>query len=733
VKRPTYLDVGRRKLFGRAERKVLGPVDPPPDPAAVADFELGTWRVRPALARMTRADRIVALDPASLAIILILREAPAEGVNRDLLAARLFGPGQHEVPLRSALGFLRRVFSEDGAVRLENAPGDCYRLVIGAPVPGRARSADFSVLAAPAGAVEAWRARRGYSILGWAAAFLVVAGLSVGAFYMLGGPSHALTGRVVSSAVWLEAQGALSAPSFSPDGRRVVYAWQSEGGRSHLYLRALAGGEARQLTKAEGSDQNPVWAPTGGLVAFQRITGPFCELRLIDVEGATDRKLADCAADAAGRITWRRDGASVIFATHAAPDLPRALVAAAIADGALTGVTQPTAGAPGDSDPSMAWSGRRLAFLRTRSPGVADLLLLDSGMPRVTAITQDGAPVHGSAWLPASRALVIASPRSGRDALYTVPADGGIPRFILGGDADLSGPALAPDGRHLLYAAWRTGTRLIELPFAADAEPKPVAWSAGSHYDRDACPSRDGLRMAFVSNRSGHDELWIANPADGSAAQLTHAGLDHLETPGWSGDGRYLVVAGGRLGRIDVWRVDAASGAMTAVTQSGMARAPAFSRDGRYLYFAERNRRWQIWRWTWESGGRREQVTTEGGLRGVEAVDGDTLYYVRPDRPGLWKRSREPGGDETLVTGDLAPEDWNNWTATRQGIYFVVRPDGEHGILALFAFETGAVSHIRPLPRLDPRSGLAVDATGGRAWVATISSRESRLELATLE
>jgi hypothetical protein len=106
---------------------------------------------------------------------------------------------------------------------------------------------------------------------------------------------------------------------------------------------------------------------------------------------------------------------------------------------------------------------------------------------------------------------------------------------------------------------------------------------------------------------------------------------------------------------------------------------------------------------------------------------------VRPDRPGLWKRTREPGGDETLVTGELAKEDWNNWTATRQGIYFVVRPDGEHGMLALYAFETGAVTHIRPLPRLEPRSGLAVDAVSGRVWVATITARAGRLELATVE
>src|SRR3974390_1081610 len=101
VKRPpSYLEVGRRKLFGRPERKILGPVDPPPDPAGVPDFDLGTWRGRPAPPPVARADRIVAHAPASLAVILMLRDAPPEGLNRDLLAARLFGPGEHEAGLR---------------------------------------------------------------------------------------------------------------------------------------------------------------------------------------------------------------------------------------------------------------------------------------------------------------------------------------------------------------------------------------------------------------------------------------------------------------------------------------------------------------------------------------------------------------------------------------------------------------------------------------------------------
>jgi hypothetical protein len=141
VKRPTYLELGRRTVFGRPVKRPIGPVAPPPDPATVADFDLATWRVRPALGRMTKADRILALDPQTLLVLLILAERPPGGVYREELVARVFGPGDdalaHE-KLRRCLSFLRRAFSEDGAVRILNAPGDCFVLEVGAPDPARA-------------------------------------------------------------------------------------------------------------------------------------------------------------------------------------------------------------------------------------------------------------------------------------------------------------------------------------------------------------------------------------------------------------------------------------------------------------------------------------------------------------------------------------------------------------------------------------------------------------------
>ena len=47
-KRPSYLELGRRERFGKRASKPVGPIEPPPRPADVADFQLGTWHVQPA-------------------------------------------------------------------------------------------------------------------------------------------------------------------------------------------------------------------------------------------------------------------------------------------------------------------------------------------------------------------------------------------------------------------------------------------------------------------------------------------------------------------------------------------------------------------------------------------------------------------------------------------------------------------------------------------------------------
>lgn len=734
-KRPTFLELGRRQVFGRPARRPVGPVDPPPDPAGVPDFDLGSWRIRPALGRMTSADRIVALEKPTLIALLILAERPPGGVNRDVLAARLYGGGtaeDHAPKLHRVLSFLRRAFSADGSVRITNVPGDALALEVGEPVSNRPlRGSDSSVLREDPGGITAWMGRSRRRWLAISLASLIVVVLAGGLVVLIERSHVVFFGTVSGLTPFATEPGEKTSPSFSPDGRQVVYSWKlADGSGTRLVLRPVGGGSWRPLTQGDGADRHPAWSPRGNLIAFERIKDDDCGVFVIAPDGSNERRLADCRYGAEGPLTWTREGAALIFSHRGDAIRSRQLVSLAVETGALSGVSNPVMGMPGDEQPVLAPTGRRLVFVRSRATGVGDLVLLDLGTVAVEKVTRDNTLYGGAAFEGGTQSIVFASPRGGRMALWRTRLDRWLPDLMISGTNDVRGPAIATDGKHMVFEEWQYASALTRVSAAGTA----VALADGGARLRHPSLSPDGGALAFVSNRDGHDQLWVAPVAGGAPRELTHTkAIDCLETPRWSPDGHTIVFGGSVGGRFDVWTVPAAGGEPVRVSHDGASRAPSFSHDGRWLYFASTRGggQSQLWRQSWPDGAKPEQLTVAGGLAGLESRDGDAIYYVRPDRLGLWRRNREPGGDETLAAAELSPADWDSFDVTADAVWFVARADIGDPQLARYSIDREESKLVRPLPGLLPGGGLAATADG--AIVATVSASRADLKLATLE
>jgi len=738
VKRPTYLELGRRTAFGRPLKKPVGPVPPPPDPATIADFDLATWRVRPALGRMTKADRILALDEQTLLVLLVLAERPPGGVNREQLVARVFGPGAEELAhekLRRCLSFLRRAFSEDGSVRILNAPGDSFVLEVGAPDPARGRrtpAADV-LLDNPTG-VESFLRRGKRHWIGIGVAAVMVVAISV-LLVAISNHGHVvlLGGRVATVTALATEPGAKTSPSFSPDGRQLVYSWRRPDGTQKLYMRALTGGAPRALTGGDGTDSFPAWSPRGDLIAFQRRAESTCAVLAIPPAGGEMRLLGDCDFGGGGPMTWLRDGTALIYTHRTAWNLPTQIVSVSVADTRMVGVTNPVVGMPGDSGPALAMTGRRLAFVRTRAPGASDLMLLELGGNLPERLTRDGLPTAGSAWEPAGLSLIFATPRAGRDALWRSRVNGTLPELLLARPDPLRAPALSNDGRALAYERWHLASRLALLPLdGSGAQPTP--WRESGALERGAQLSPDRSHVVFVSNQGGRDQLELAAAGGGEARPLTAGAFDYIEAPRWSADGRFVAFAASRDAKLDVWVVEVATGAERPLTTDGKSRAPSFSRDGGWLYFGSaRSGSWQLWREPWPGAGAPEQLTLEGGLAAIEARDGAVLYFVRPDRRGLWQRSREPGGDDALIAAEFSPADFRNWEVTADAVWFATRPAEGPPVLARYSLLDGKLTLRQPLPALMPDSGITLAPDGRSLIIAEATAAQVDLEVAALE
>jgi hypothetical protein len=97
-------------------------------------------------------------------------------------------------------------------------------------------------------------------------------------------PSRAERRRLV------ETRAIVTHPSFSPDGRRVVF-FQGKALDHHLWTSSTSGSELRQLTFQEGGDVLPEWSADGKWIHYYRLRPP--SFRRIPAEGGEAEVLVE--------------------------------------------------------------------------------------------------------------------------------------------------------------------------------------------------------------------------------------------------------------------------------------------------------------------------------------------------------------------------------------------------------------------------------------------------------
>ncbi len=193
--------------------------------------------------------------------------------------------------------------------------------------------------------------------------------------------------------------------------------------------------------------------------------------------------------------------------------------------------------------------------------------------------------------------------------------------------------SLSPDGRTILFDLLGD---FYTIPIAGG---KATRIMGGNQLDVQPTYSPDGRRIAFVSDRSGSDQLWVANADGSNAVRLSNIPSGTLPYPVWTPDGEYIL-AGQRFYH------PAGGEGVTAPFPLGVT---VFSPDGKRTYTS--NRTGLITAYDRTTGKSHVVVSAPGGAMQVTiSPDGRKLaYFTRYDaRTSLVVRELESGDEQVL-------------------------------------------------------------------------------------
>jgi Tol biopolymer transport system component len=276
---------------------------------------------------------------------------------------------------------------------------------------------------------------------------------------------------------------------------------------------------------------------------------------------------------------------------------------------------------------------------------------------------------------------------------------------------------VSPDGKKIIFDMLG---QLYTIPVGG-GEAKPII--SGLDFNSQPRFSPDGQHIAFISDRSGAENLWLADVDGSNARQLSKEEESEFSSPAWLADGQLILVSRqsafpSRPFELWAYHIDGGAG-LVVVKYADKPDAPAAqwrntigavaSPDGKYLYYARRG-------------------TTAGGA-----------FYNLTNFPlsEIVRRDRVTGDEDTITA---APGSAFRPVLSPDGLHLVygTRYETETG-LKILDLQTGDERWLKyPVQRDDQESVFTQDFLPGYAFtpdgkdiVVSYGGKIHRVDVAT--
>jgi serine/threonine protein kinase/Tol biopolymer transport system component len=448
------------------------------------------------------------------------------------------------------------------------------------------------------------------------------------------------------------------APAFSPDGRAIAF--RSERGERGIYVVAALGGDARLIAER---GRGPRFSPNGNEIAY--FVGDFfyAQIFVVPTSGGQPKQL-QLGPDfsIAGHPLWSHDGKRLLFAGRR------------------------------QSQSQFDWWVASL----TGDPPIKTGAFAALGRREINLSFE----IVPAAWEGKEEFVLFSAPSGDTTNVWRIPISSrsgkvsGEPERLTSGAALEAFPSAAGD--HLVFSSLSSQIDVWSLPVDADSgkvtgELQRLTNDAAA--DTRPSISQDGTKLAFLSNRSGNNDVWIKDLTSGKETPLTATPIPETRAR-ISRDG--LTVAYNQQGanRQPSIHVVSAQGGVPKVVCSDCGTLLGISADGKKIIYSPGVGGSPLHQFMLdvESGQKTEVLlsTTYGKYRPLFSPDGRWFTFTasvgsNPRRVFVAPSGGGVGGRESdwiAVTDAWPTTNQPDWSPDGNLTYFV---SGQHGILCIWA------------------------------------------------
>jgi Tol biopolymer transport system component/predicted Ser/Thr protein kinase len=389
-------------------------------------------------------------------------------------------------------------------------------------------------------------------------------------------------------------------PSFSPDGTRIAF--RSERGGGGIYVIPSLGGEERLIVEF---GRTPRFSPDGNWIAYWTgDPGVFsqCKTFIIPAAGGQPRQI-QAGMYSARFPAWAPDSRRLMITAASKGSnagLPNFLdwwIAPIDGGPAVSVDAQPYlerySVVPTSQDPGY-WTGDSVVFAAGAGQPDSSNLWEISLSPRGTI---KGAPrrltasttfeVHPAAIADSRQRTVAFTAGGGNPSIWSLPAAGnegkvkGAMQLVVASAASSTLPSLTRDGGRMAFVSNRAGGLDIWIRDMAAGKESPLT-STPSVEESMPAISPDGSHVAYSVFEKTEIPTYVIPTGGGAAVRI---GARGAVLQGWTPDSRKLIHRKALGGQSYLVTIDPGSGAETLLArhpQLGVT-GPRFSRDGRWL------------------------------------------------------------------------------------------------------------------------------------------------------